>query len=230
MNKDQLKIIGQAIKILNSGGIIIFPTDTAFGIGCRIDNEEAVERLIKIKQRSSNQAFPVLVSDIEMAEKYFMTPLPAPDCVGRQAGLPEKIKKLMQNYWPGGLTIIYQANQESVSSLINGGGKNIGLRMPDNEMLLKIIEKIGVPIIGTSANFHDKPTPYTISEIDKRMIKQVDYVISGECNGKLTSTVIDCTQNPWKIIRQGKVKFIVRSASWRRELNNDNFSLRSKNK
>ncbi len=229
MNKDQLKIIAEAIKIFNSGGVVIFPTDTAFGIGCKIDNEEALKKLLTIKNRPSKQALPVLISDLEMAKKYFMTPLPAPDCVGRQAGLPKKIKKLMIDYWPGGLTIVYKANK-TISSLIKGGGENIGLRMPDNEMLLKIIEKIGVPIIGTSANFHDKPTPYTISEIDKRMIKQVDYVISGECNGKLTSTVIDCTQNPWKIIRQGKVKFIVRSASWRRELNNDNFSLRSKNK
>lgn len=192
MKNDQLKLISEAVKVFNGGGVVIFPTDTAFGLGCRIDNEKALERLVKIKQRSSKQAFPVLVSDIYMAEKYFASPLPV------------KLKNLMNKFWPGGLTIIYKANN-SISSLVKGGGNNIGLRIPDNEILLRIISNIGIGIIGTSANYHGEPTPYTTSQINKELIKQVDYVIPGECYSKLSSTVIDCMQEPWIILRQGKV-------------------------
>ena len=87
--------IDRAIKILNNGGIIIFPTDTAFGIGCRMDNFHAVERLFKLRRRPVTQATPVLVSSMDMAEYYLYSPL------------PDNVRHLMKKYWPGPLTIVF---------------------------------------------------------------------------------------------------------------------------
>ena len=93
--------ITQVTKILNQGGIVIFPTDTAFGIGCRIDNEDAVKRLFKIRNRPQSQAVPALVSDLEMARKY------------AEEVSEDVIKKLIEPYWPGALTIVLKANKKN---------------------------------------------------------------------------------------------------------------------
>jgi L-threonylcarbamoyladenylate synthase len=185
--------IDQAVKILNQGGIVIFPTDTAFGIGCRVDNEDAVQRLFKIRQRPKSQAVPVLVSDLEMAKKY----------------IAESPKNVVQNlvnpYWPGALTIILKANKEKVSDLIRGGGETVGIRMPNHSIILEIIKKVGVPILGPSANFHGENTPFMFEDLDPKLISLVDYVVKGECSVKQASTVMDSTQTPWKILRQGAI-------------------------
>lgn len=178
---------------MNNGDIIIFPTDTAFGIGCRIDNSRAVNRLFKIRRRPTTQPMPVLVSSIEMALAYFDSP-------------SDIVRRFMKKYWPGALTIIARCRKNLIYSPIRGGGNTIGLRMPNHPAILKIIEEAGVPILGTSANFHGDPTPYSTSDLNPELVKLVDCVISGECSVKQASTVVDCSVTPYKIIRQGAVK------------------------
>jgi L-threonylcarbamoyladenylate synthase len=186
--------IDQAVKILNQGGIVIFPTDTAFGIGCRIDNENSVQKLFKIRKRPESQAVPVLVSSLEMAKKYI------------DGGIPEKVvQDLVNPYWPDALTIILKANKDKVPSLVRGGGETIGIRMPNNQTILEVIKKVGVPILGPSANFHGEETPFDFDDLDSNLVSLVDYVVQGECSVKSASTVIDCTQNPWKVLRQGAI-------------------------
>jgi L-threonylcarbamoyladenylate synthase len=189
--------IEQATKFLKSGGIVIFPTDTAYGIGCRIDDKKAVKRLFEIRKRAETKATPVLVSSIAMARGYWED---IPDLV---------LEKLIKPYWPGALTIVLQSKVEKVPSLVRGGGENLGLRMPNNKVLLSIIEEIGVPILGTSANFAGEKTPYALEELDPELVELVDYVLTGECKGKNASTVIDCSVKPWKILRQGAVKISI---------------------
>lgn len=187
--------IDQAVKVLNQGGIIIFPTDTAFGIGCRMDNEKAVQKLFKIRKRPTFQAVPVLVSDLEMAKKY-----------AEGAEISEKVvQDLINSYWPGALTIILYCNKVMIPKLVRGGGETVGIRMPNHPVILEIIRKVGVPILGPSANFHGGETPYVFGDLDPKLISLVDYVVQGECSIKSASTVIDCTQKPWKILRQGGV-------------------------
>ena len=187
------KKIEKAVEILNKGGIIIYPTDTAFGIGCRIDKKEAIERLFSIRNRPLSLPAPVLVSGKEMAKKYWFY-------------LPEEVeKKLIEKYWPGALTIILPANLSVVPSLVRGGQENLGIRMPDNELILDIIKKTGVPILGPSANLHDEQTPYSIKDLDKNLIQKVDLVLDGSCALKNASTVIDCSKKPWKILRHGAI-------------------------
>ena len=187
------KKIEKAVEVLNKGGIIIFPTDTAFGIGCRIDKKEAIERLFSIRNRPLSLPAPVLVSGKEMAKKYWLH-------------LPKEVeKKLIEKYWPGALTIILPANLSVVPSLVRGGQGNLGIRMPDNELILDIIRKTGVPILGPSANLHDEQTPYSIKDLDKNLIQKVDLVLDGSCALKNASTVIDCSKKPWKILRHGAI-------------------------
>lgn len=185
--------VKKAVEILNKGGIVVFPTDTAFGVGCRVDNEKAVKWLFEIRNRPKNQAVPVLVNGVEMAERYVR-------------GIDNDVRDLMKKYWPGGLTVVLEAQMEKVPGLVRGGGSTVGIRMPDHEVILDIIKKAGVPILGPSANFHGEPTPFEFEDLDKKFINLVDYVVPGSCKIKTASTVIDCTVNPWKILREGAVK------------------------
>lgn len=186
--------LAEAIKILKQGGIVIFPTDTAFGIGCRMDSEQSVKKLFEIRKRPVNQATPVLVSSVGMAEAYFLSPL------------PDNVRHLMEKYWPGGLTIVYPCQDAKVPSLVRGGRENLGVRMPDHEIALKLIEGVDVPILGPSANFHGEKTPYTYNDLDPDLVKLVDYVLKGDCKIGHVSTVVDCSVVPWKILRQGAIK------------------------
>ncbi len=180
----------KAVKILNQGGIVVFPTDTAFGIGCRIDNEKAIRQLFKIRKRPETRAVPVLVSSFEMASSYLLP-------------FPNIVRQMMEEYWPGAVTIVYKCNNKTVSPLVRGGGENIGLRIPNHPVPLKLIAGIGTGLLASSANFHKGETPYHFEDLDKDLIKLVDYIIPGECVYNSPSTVIDCTKIPFKIIRQG---------------------------
>ena len=183
--------VEKAVKILNKGGIVIFPTDTAFGIGCRIDNENAIKKLFKLRKRPIFQATPVLVSELSMAEEYVLK-------------VPKEVKeKLIDRFWPGALTIVLACKKDKVPTLVRGGGDSIGVRMPNNKIALEIIKRVGVPILGPSANFHGEKTPYEYKDLDPRLTKLADYVVKGKCLFKKPSTVIDCTKKPWQILREG---------------------------
>lgn len=185
-------IIEQATTILKQGGVIMYPTDTAYGIGGRVDDAQAVSRVVNIKGRPDNKPMPILVSDITMAREY--ADRISPD-----------VEALMSKYWPGGLTIVVPVKSGKVVSAVTGNTDKIGMRMPSQIELLEIIKQLGVPIIGSSANFSGHKTPFSVSELDPDLIGRVDLVVKGACGGNLASTVIDTTARPWKILRQGKV-------------------------
>lgn len=186
MNKN----LAKAIKIVKNGGIIIFPTDTAFGIGCRIDKADSVARLFKLRKRPTEKAVPVLASSIEMAKKY--------------AEFSESAEKLAKKYWPGGLTLVLK--NKKVPQVVIGGGSTVGLRMPNHNSTLQLIRKVGVPIVGCSANFAGEKTPYKMSELDFELISLVDLVLPGRCSVKKSSTVVDLSSSKIKIIREGAVE------------------------
>lgn len=185
--------VGQAIKIIKTGGIVILPTDTAFGISCRMDDERAIKKLFKIRKRPESQATPVLFDSIDRV-KEFVT-------------FDSSVEELMIKYWPGALTIVLKCDTSRVPDLVRGGGENLGVRIPDHLIPRRIVEEVGVPILGPSANFHGEQTPYKFEELDKSLTKLVDFIVEGKTKGEnLASTVIDCTEKPWRIIRQGAVK------------------------
>lgn len=186
--------IQKVVDICNQGGIVIFPTDTAYGIGCRVDNIDAINRLYKIRKRSEYKPMSLLVDSIEMVKQY-VTHIP-----------DEVTENLLSRFWPGALTVILTANKDVVPSLIRAHGDTIGLRMPDHEQLLTVISKVGVPILGPSANFSGEKTPFSYNDLNKELVSLVDYVMVGKCKGKEASTVIDCTKQPYEIVRQGAVR------------------------
>lgn len=188
MDQEVLK----AVNVLNDGGIVIFPTDTAFGIGCRIDGEKAIKRLFEIRRRPKTLAAPILVDSVKMAQKYLQS-------------ISNNVEELMNKYWPGALTIVLPCKVEKVPSLVRGGGNTLGVRMPNHEATLSIIKNVGVPILGPSANFHEGKTPYSFKDLDPRLIEQVDYIVHGKTLVRQVSTVIDCSQKPWRILRQGAI-------------------------
>lgn len=184
----------KAIKILKKGGIVIFPTETAFGIGCRMDDERAVKRLIKIRRREKEKPFLVLASDLGVAEKYWQK-------------LPPEVEGLAKKFWPGPLTIVYFCRKELVPSKVRGGGETLGIRVPSHQIALKLVEGVGVPILAPSANFAGEKTPYKFSDLDPEFLELVDFTLKAPCGKfKLASTVIDCTKKPWKILREGPIK------------------------
>ncbi len=184
--------LARAIEVLINGGVVVFPTDTAFGIGCRIDSDTSIERLFSIRRRPITQPTPVLVSNIDMALSYFEHP-------------SKMVIDLMQTYWPGALTIISGCDNSRVNELVRGGGNTIGLRLPNHRDTLAMIDQVGVPILGPSANFHGLPTPYKYEDLDPELVQLVDYVLPGECSMKQASTVVDCSGEKIYIRRQGGV-------------------------
>lgn len=167
----------KAAEILTKDGVIIFPTDTVYGIGCKWDNPIGMARIRRIK--GSGQNFPILVADMRDAHRLAKFSPAAANLAGR--------------FWPGGLTLILDTKSD---------GK-IALRIPDSELVKALIKKSGFPIIGTSANFHGQKSPTTFSRLDKNLLKKVDYVLKGRCKLKVESTVVDATVDPPRILRKG---------------------------
>ncbi|MBI4080324.1 MAG: threonylcarbamoyl-AMP synthase [Candidatus Levybacteria bacterium] len=200
--------IKQAVKILQEGGIVIFPTDTAFGIGSKISDTHAIQRLFAMRKRPESKATPVLVDTVKMAQAY-LKPISQ-----------EVIDMLIEPYWPGALTIVLPCLVEKVPSLVRGNTNTLGVRIPNHPVARRLIRALGEPILGPSANFSGEKTPYEFEDLDKSLLKKVDYVVKGECVIKQparhasralrgvagrASTVIDCTTKPWKVLRKGAI-------------------------
>lgn len=195
------KNIAKAVEVFKNGGIVIFPTDTAIGIGCRIDNAQTVRKLFNIRKRPETKAVPVLFNSINMVRKYVEE-------------IPQDVEDIAKKYWPGALTLVLHSNRVKVPLLVRGGGETLGVRIPDNKVIRTIITEVGVPILGPSANFSGEKTPFRFADLNPKLVNLVDYVLNGEINSEdNVSTIIDCTITPWKIIRQGAIK--IRNSSIR---------------
>jgi len=182
--------VREAAEILKSGGIVIFPTDTVFGVGCILSDEKAVERLYKIKKRPKEMPTLLLVKDLSQAEQF--------------VEFNKISKKLAKSFWPGALTIVLKA-KSLVSKLILGKNNTLGLRIPNHEVPRKLIDLVGEPILAPSANFRGFKAPSKLSEIDKGLLNLVDYVIELECGGEKPSTIVEVLDNTHRIIRTGPI-------------------------
>jgi L-threonylcarbamoyladenylate synthase len=184
--------VDRAIEILKGGGIVVFPTDTVYGLGADVFNTEAVERIYGIKQRSRHLPLPVLLADSTQLA----------DVV---ASVPEIARYLMRRFWPGGLTLVLP-KKDTLPDIITAGSNKIAVRIPDHVVPLTLIRGLGVPIIGTSANISDKPSPVTAEEVEQQLGSQVDLIIDmGRCPGGLESTVVDVTGEIPVILRRGVI-------------------------
>ena len=175
-----MRIFG--VEVLKRGGVVIFPTDTVWGMGAAADNPAAVKKFYEIKKRETDKPTAILVASLEQAEK-----------LGQFSG---RVRDVAKRYWPGAVTIIVPAKT----------GKTVGLRVPDWPLVQELCLKLGVGIMAGSANFAGKPAPLKREELDPKLVGMVDLVIDGECGGQSASTVLDTTVKPWRVVRQGSVK------------------------
>jgi L-threonylcarbamoyladenylate synthase len=184
--------VDKAIEILKNGGIVAFPTDTVYGLGGDVFNVRSVERIYRVKQRSRNLPLPVLLAESAQLD----------DIV---ASVPEMARYLMRRFWPGGLTLVLQ-KKDTLPDIITAGSSKVAVRIPDHVVPISLIRGLGAPIIGTSANVSDKPSPVTAEEVKQQIGSQVDLIIDmGKCPGGLESTVVDVTGDMPVILRRGVI-------------------------
>ena len=182
--------LSKAITALRAGQVIVYPTDTLYGLGADIFNENAIKKVFKIKKRGENNPLPVAVSNIKELEKI--------------AIVDDKSRCLIKTFLPGKLTIVLK-KKKNVSDLVTGGLDKVAIRIPDNKIALDLLSKFG-PITATSANIHGKKPPVNISDISIQL-KVSDiavYIDDGKLDGKPT-TIVDMTEKPFKIIRKGTI-------------------------
>jgi len=182
--------IDRAIEILKAGGIVVYPTDTVYGLGCNVLNSEAVERIYRVKQRPSNQPLPVLLADVTQLDVVVQS-------------VPGIARFLMSRFWPGGLTLVLPKTA-SVPAIVTAGSDKVAVRIPNHVVPITIIRGLDAPIVGTSANISDKPSPVTPEEVKQQLGDQVDLIIDADrCPGRIESTVVDFMGDKPIILRQG---------------------------
>lgn len=188
----------EAADIIISGGLLGFPTNSVYGLGGNPLNLDLIERLYNIKFRDRNKGFLLLVSDIEEAHKI--------------AEFNETAKILAEKFWPGQLTLILKRKEPNIIPLEVSAYRNtIGLRVPKNEILLKILQILKSKghfggIIGTSANYSREPPSISGEELAKKFLMSIDFIIDGgKSESKIPTTIVDCTTEKLKFLRIGKL-------------------------
>ncbi len=185
--------IQQAIETLRRGGIVAYPTDTVYGLGASSLDVGAVAKVYEAKGRPRHLALPLLLSSVSQIAAV-------------ATDVPEIAWRLAECFLPGGLTLILH-KAPTVSSIITGGSEKIALRVPNHPIPIAIIEGLGAPITGTSANFSGCRSPVTPQEVHRQLGDRVDLIIDGgRCPGGMDSTVVDLTEEAPKILRQGAVR------------------------
>lgn len=180
-------------KRVKSGELIIYPTDTVYGVGGVIEKEEALKKIYAAKERTFSSPLIALVSDESIVKK-----------IAYIDKNKEKIEKLMKSFWPGALTIILR-KKKNVPSVMVSGGESIGVRMPNHSLALDIIRACGGILATTSANISGEPSPKIFSDLSEKFKKRVDILVDGgECNLGIESTIIDMREKPF-ILRHGGI-------------------------
>jgi L-threonylcarbamoyladenylate synthase len=193
-NKNQEEAINKAIAVLQAGGIIIFPTETCYGIGADATNQEAIDNLYKYKTRREGKPLSIAVHDLEMASKY--------------VEVNEIAENLYKNYLPGPITVV----SKSYSNLAKGVDSEygtLGIRIPDYDLVLEISKRFGKPFTSTSANISYMPKPYSIdallADTPAKSQSLIDLILdAGELPLREVSTVVDTTMNNLNIMRVGQ--------------------------
>jgi tRNA threonylcarbamoyl adenosine modification protein (Sua5/YciO/YrdC/YwlC family) len=185
-------VVSEVVDLLERGGVIIYPTDTVYGIGCDITKARAVERVARIKGVRPDKAnFAFICSDLSHLSDY-----------ARQ--VDNKTFKLMKAYLPGPYTFILNASS-NVPKILKQKKKTVGIRVPDNNIIVEIVRKLGHPILTTSLKEDDDILEYsTDPEVIHDEYKDVvDLVIDGGYGGMIPSTILDCTGDEPVLVREG---------------------------
>lgn len=191
-NNNEYEKIKPAAESIKQGKLVLFPTETVYGIGANALDEKAVKDIFIAKGRAQDNPLIVHISDIAML-----------DALVKNVGKIEQ--KLMENFWPGPLTIVME-RKPIIPNVITGGLDTVAIRMPSNEIARKLIEYSGCPIAAPSANVSGKPSGTLVEDIIDELDGKVDYVIdSGKVEIGVESTVVRVVDNVIHILRPGKI-------------------------
>ena len=190
IDKD-IEYLKEAASIIYNGGIVAFPTETVYGLGANALNEDAVEKIFNAKGRPQDNPLIVHVNNKNI------------DNLVKE--VPEVAKKLMDKFWPGPLTIILN-KKDIIPNRTSANLKSVGIRMPNNDIALKLIELSGCPIAAPSANISGRPSPTDVERCIEDLEGKVDYIIGGKKSDVgVESTIVDCTVMPPVVLRPGGI-------------------------
>lgn len=181
----------EIVEVIKNGGVVIMPTDTIYGIIADATNEKAIQKVYEMKKRNENKPMLMLVNGIKMLNQYV-------------SSINDIENKLIDELWPGALTIIF--NKKNVSDLLTGGLDTVGIRYPDNELLINIMNELNVPLLSTSVNVSGDASATCIGNINESILNNVDYVYDvGECKGE-ASTIVVVKDSELRVLREGSIK------------------------
>ncbi|HDD45152.1 MAG TPA: threonylcarbamoyl-AMP synthase [Candidatus Desulfofervidus auxilii] len=185
--------IEKAVRIIKEGKVIVYPTETFYGLGANALDKKAINKVFYIKKRPINKPISILIPDITWLER-----------------LVEEIspyaKELIRHFWPGPLTLVFKAKETVPSNLIASTGK-IAIRISSHPLTQKFVKKLNLPITTTSANLSNNPPPTSIEEIDQEIKNKIDAIIDGgKTKGGLASTIIDVTTENLCCLRKGAIR------------------------
>ena len=181
--------VNSLVSILNNGGIAVIPTDTVYGLVGDATNENVIKKIFLIKQRENSKPLLILISNFDMLKKYVK------NISSLELGIINK-------FWPGPLTIIFQ-NKKNLSDVLTANKSEIAIRMPNDERLLDLINKLDEPIIATSANIAHKKTITSIDLLEDKIKNNVDYIYDGGFLEDNPSAIIKVIDNKVIIVRDG---------------------------
>jgi L-threonylcarbamoyladenylate synthase len=184
--------LAEAVAVLKGGGLVVYPSDTVYGLGAAASDERAVARAFAAKGRLAEKALSLLLADVG-------------DMARLCAEVPATAKLLAERFWPGPLTLVLRRSPAFHTAAL-GGGDNVALRVPDHPFLRDLIRAVGEPITGTSANRSDRPSCRTAAEVERELGDAIDLIIDGGPSrvGR-ESTVVDITADTPKILREGAI-------------------------
>jgi tRNA threonylcarbamoyl adenosine modification protein (Sua5/YciO/YrdC/YwlC family) len=189
----QKRLIGQAVAILRQQGVIVYPTDSCYALGCLIGDSASVDRISRIRDLKQGHLFTIICRDLSG--------------LGALAKIDNSAFRFIKSHTPGPYTFILNASREVPKKLLNPKRKTIGLRVPDNKICLDLLEYLGEPMLSTSLILPGKESPEVDPEVMKTELgKQVDLIIDGGIIGAEITTVVDLSDSdgPPVIVREGK--------------------------
>lgn len=182
--------IRQALHILHKGGLVVFPTDTVYGVGALVFDSKAVQSIYIAKDRPIEKAIPVLIAETEDLERVGMD-------------IPEIAYQLAARFWPGPLTCIVP--KKPILPKAVSATSTVGVRIPNHDTARALLRAAG-PMAVTSANLSSQTSPSTAEEAFAQLSGRIDLILDGgKSPGGVPSTVVDCTENPYKILREGPI-------------------------
>lgn len=186
-------LVVAAQTILN-GGVIVYPTETIYGLGANALDPKVVERVFEIKERRKSNPILILIPDIQSLEELALE-------------VPDSAQDLMKKFWPGPLTIVFRSTP-MVSKILTAGSGKIGIRLSSDKFCADLLSICKIPITSTSANLSGEPNPNSIEMINKRVLDSVDTIVdAGTLTSQTPSTVVDVTKGKVELVREGAIAF-----------------------